>query len=614
MRVCFIMGGGVLLEKEKVNQSISVDGAVEVKKGKIIVHPAKGEGDKPSILPIKEVDIYIDGSRLTKRTILKGNEDITWKRRKTKQHWFTIEVSEDKLSVYLTINDAIHKQSVIRDCKPTLNYKPELIEVKKTYDINEYSSMITEHLMKMGIKAEVKASVILEELSNPTYEKILISKGIAPTESKDGYVELMFSNEVEQVVHDEKSRIDFRNRFKIPSVKEGDLIGKIHPPIKGENGTNVYGQPIYSKPAKSIDVRANRKVSVTESGEIIARETGRPSMTGNLVKYFDIVDTYDVRGDVDLKSGHVYFSGDVVVNGDVKEEMRVEALGNVYINGNVYNGTVISAQNIFVNGTIIRSEIVSGQHGLFFSEVYKVINKIYLTVKDLSKALNQMTRILKEQGKDYYFGHLVANLVETKYKDLVTDYEKLKKILAEMQSSEIEIPIQLRVASQVLNVFSKHHLMLTINKPMMIRSVLFALKEVVNQSEASVKEEGDITINDANMSTIKTNGSIYVKKAGVIQSVLFAGKDCIFEDETSVIRGGKVEAMGKVIAGVVGSDLGARPSVYAGESIRMKKLIKATIRVNHLTTKVKGPVYDVSFRYNEKDNEIVSYPPVVMER
>jgi len=597
-----------------MSENISIDGALEVKDGKIIVHRAKGDGSHPSMIPIKEVDIYIDGGRLTKRTILTGREEVTWELRKAKQHWFTIDVSEDKLSVYLTTNDAIHKQTVLRDCKPTLNYKPELIEVSKAYDIEEYSSMITEHLMKMGIKAEIKASAILEELSTPTYEKVIIARGIAPTESKDGYVELMFSNEVEQVVHDEKSRIDFRNRFKIPSVKEGDIIGKIHPPVKGENGTNVYGQTIYSKPAKTVEVRTNRKVLVTESGEIIAKETGRPSMTGNLVKYFDIVDTYDVKGDVDIKSGHVYFSGDVVVNGDVKEEMRVEALGNVYINGNVYNATIISAQNIYINGTIIRSEVISGQHGLFFSEVYKVINKLYLTIKDLSQALNQMTKILKEQEKEYYFGHLVANLVETKYKYLVTDYEKLKKILAEMQSSDIEIPIQLRVASQVLNVFSKHHLMLTINKPMIIRSVLYALKEVVNQSEASIKEEGDITINDANMSTIKTNGSIIVKKAGVIQSILFAGKDCIFEDPKSVIRGGKVEAMGKVIAGIVGTELGARPAVYAGESIRMKQLIKATVRVNHLTSKVKGPVYDVTFRYNEKENEIVSSPPVVMER
>ncbi|HHY21558.1 MAG TPA: hypothetical protein GX525_06670, partial [Bacilli bacterium] len=92
------------------------------------------------------------------------------------------------------------------------------------------------------------------------------------------------------------------------------------------------------------------------------------------------------------------------------------------------------------------------------------------------------------------------------------------------------------------------------------------------------------------------------------------GKDCIFEDPKSVIRGGKVEAMGKVIAGIVGTELGARPAVYAGESIRMKQLIKATVRVNHLTSKVKGPVYDVTFRYNEKENEIVSSPPVVMER
>src|SRR5690606_32220443 len=104
---------------------------------------------------------------------------------------------------------------------------------------------------------------------------------------------------------------------------------------------------------------------------------------------------------------------------------------------------------------------------------------------------------------------------------------------------------------------ANYHLLLKMNKDM-IKSILFSLKEVMIKSEASINAHSKITLNDANMSTIKTNGDIIIERKGVIHSTLFAGNNIIFNNPKAVIRGGKVEALNEVKASIVGSDLGNR--------------------------------------------------------
>ncbi|WP_179295366.1 DUF342 domain-containing protein [Bacillus sp. FJAT-45350] len=602
--------------EEKVDKSVEevelevVDGTISVKNHEIVVSPPNEHGEFPTISPSSQVIIAIDGQPITKQTPVKDSKTITYKITEKRKPWFKAEISKDKVEVLLTITEEIHKGFQLRNSNPVRNWVPTIEEAVIKYDVEELSSTIIDHIYKMGIKAEIKAQLIIEELSEPSHEPIVIAKGKAPTDSKDGYIELFFSNDLESVSYDDKSAIDYRNRYNIPKVSKGDKMAQIHPPKKGKEGLNVFGVSLPPKPAKSVEVRPNRKVKLNEDGSVIALVSGRPSITGNVIKVFDIVDTYSINKDIDLETGNIYFNGDVVITGNVKEHMRVEAMGNILINGNVYFSTIISSQNIVVNGTVINSQVISGQHGLFFSEVYKVSEKLYRTIKQLYDSLKQMTKLLEQQGKEYKYGQLVATLVESKFKTLTVDIESYYKVLSEMETSNIEVPIQMKMIKKMLAVFRNHYLMLNVDGPVMIRSVRFALKELLSASEASIKQESDITIQDANMCTIKTNGSIFIEKAGVIHSTLFAGKDIIFTNHKGVIRGGKVEAMNEIHAGVVGSDLGSRPKVYAGQKITIKDLNKAVIKLNQKKMKVMGPIKDVTFSYNEKEDEIKSSPPV----
>lgn len=585
------------------------DGTIEVKDGQVTIIEQEGNGKPPMVLPSEGIVIKVNHRVIDKGTIVKKDDTITWEITEKAKPWFTIDITKEKLAVLLTINENIHKGYRIKNTRPVNQWIPRLEEATVNYDIEQYSSMIMEHLYKLGVQAKVNASTIIEELSNPTYKQIVIAQGIAPTESKDGYIEKLFTDEIEEVLEEKDGKVDYRNRFKIPTCSVGDVIAIIHPPVKGKEGVDVFGKPILPKPAKNVEVRPNRKVEIKEDGTVIARESGRPAITGGVVKYFDIVNAYTVNHDIDIKTGNIFFSGDVIINGNVQEQMRVEAMGNIFISGNVYSATIISAQDVQINGTVINSQVISGQHGLFFSEVYKIVERLYRMIRVLKSSAKTLLDSLEQQGQKISYGEVVAQLVEKKYKSIKQDILKYNELLVEIEKSHIEIPIQLKMIQRILNIFQKYHTMLNMNKDM-IRSILFSLKEVLIKSEASINAESKITLNDANMSTIKTNGDIIIEKKGVIHCTLFAGKNIIFNHPKAVIRGGKVEAMGEVKASIVGSDLGNRPKVYAGEKIFIRELVKATVRIKHKTVKVHGPVSMLTIKYDEEKDELSMDPPV----
>lgn len=590
---------------------IGRDGTIEVKGGKVIIVNETGEGKPPMILPNQGINIKVNGNVITKGTPVTNGDEITWEITEKRKPWFTIDIGKERLSVLLTVNHNINQGYRVKDTKPVNQWLPLLEEATIDYNIEECSSMIMEQIYKLGIKAKVNASMIIDELTEPTYEQILIASGIAPTESKDGYIETFFSTEIEERLAEQGGKVDFRNRYKIPTCTAGETIAVIHPPVKGKEGVDVFGNVIPPKPAKKVELRKNHKVKITEDGKVIALESGRPSITGNLVNYIDIVSAYTVNSDIDMKTGNIFFNGDVIINGNVQEHMRVEAMGNIYIYGNVYSATIISAQDIVIKGTVIKSQVISGQHGLFFSEIYKTVEKLYRTIKLLKSSAKQLTDSLANQGKEIFYGEIIAKLVESKYKSIMADRLKFNNLLTDMENNKIDVPIQLKMIQRILNVFTNYHSMLKINKDM-IKSIQFSLKEVLIKSEASINSESKITINDANMSTIKTNGHIIIEKKGVIHCTLFAGKDIIFTDPKAVIRGGKVEALNEVKASIVGSDLGNRPSVYGGKKITMRELIKAKVRVNHKTAKIDGPVSMLTITYDHKNDQLKMDPPVKM--
>lgn len=577
------------------------DGFIEVREHELFVIDARADGKQPTLLPNFNLRIAVNGRLLTKERVVFSKDQIIVQNNATTPG-YTIQVSKDQLSVFLQIYPELFLTYQLKNKKRANQLMLEMEATPNQFDVEDASSQIVEEVLKKGIQVEVNTTLIIQELMNPTFKPILIAEGLPIIPSVDAQLESFISHEIKEVIEEVDGKADFKNRLKIPSVDAGVIIAQIHPPKEGKEGFNIFGVPLQPKPPKKIEVKAKARVRITEDGKVIALQNGRPSITGRTVKHIDILETFVVHGDVCMKTGNIYFSGDVIVKGDVKDNMSVECSGSIYVYGNVYHARLTATQHIYVFGTVINSKVIAGQLSVFYSSTYKLSQDISISIQKLLLALKQLETSLQEKGIPFEFGHILCTLIETKFNRLPKNINEFYTIIEDMPT-KIPITVKFRIILNTLSKLKDYHSIRSIKSENELNSILFSVKELIMEMESMVAENSQVQISSANMSTIKTNGDILVKKEGVIHSNLFAGANITFDQLDSVIRGGKIEALKSIRAGIVGTQLGDPPELYAGELISIGKLFQGV---------VKFPNY-YSFIDQEKVNVILKYDPATEE-
>jgi uncharacterized protein (DUF342 family) len=186
--------------------------------------------------------------------------------------------------------------------------------------------------------------------------------------------------------------IDYREVGNIPSVEKGQIIAVIHPPIPGSPGINVTGETIPPAPVRALKVRQGKGVIVTkEDTQIVATERGRPNIEkrGMLVKV-SIMQKLFHQQDVDLSSGNIHFIGDVEVTGNVNNTMKIEAVGDVLIKGNVTMAEIIAGNSIVINNNVIGSKITAGKNNILIADMSQLLGEIAEHMKRIVVAIEQL--------------------------------------------------------------------------------------------------------------------------------------------------------------------------------------------------------------------------------
>ncbi|SDZ61100.1 hypothetical protein SAMN05421736_1215 [Evansella caseinilytica] len=580
------------------------DGFVEVRNHQIFVINPKATGKQPVLLPNPKVRVTINGSIVKKEHVVFEEDDIDWEMPPELEYKVTI--SKDNLHVYLCIFPEIFKSYHLKNKKRASRFVLEAEAIKRTLNLEEIVSEIVEEVYKKNVRVEINTTAILEELREPTFKEIIIAEGLPVIPSKDGYIKQYFSSTISEVLEEVKGTIDFKNRVKIPTVEAGDTIAHIVPPREGMPGHDVYGEALNPNRPKQIIARAKPRVKLAEDGNVIALVPGRPTLTGSAVKFFDVLEVYEVSSDVDMSTGNIFFNGDVVIRGNVKDNMRVECSGSLFVYGNVYHSVLTASQNIFVYGNVVQSKVNSGQFGLYYSDIYKLSQNLSLSLKTLFNALSQLKHALTSKNIDYKLGHIISTLVESKFSTIPEDVNAFFRINNEMTKSDYDLTLNFKILLNALRKFKDTRSMLTIESEQAIESIQIALRELIQKLESMILEESVITFNSASQSQIKTNGKITVKKEGIINTALFAGSEIIFEKNQSVIRGGKVDAVKKIKAGIVGTPRGKSPILYAGEEIEINELEHAHIMMQGHKITIDEKINKLTLTYSESEDRIVS--------
>ena len=346
------------LEKKKVPLEIKDERILVkkgyAKKGSLIatVHPAvlgkEGKNVLGEPIPPKEVyqpkliagknvkveegtNYYITTDGIVE--VLKDNKDIYYIRGKIYRHGsFQITISDDEMKAFLTVippiggGRSLNGEEIIEECK-----KRGIV---------------------FGIKEDVIRKIVAKaEENREAIRDIVIAEGEDPIDGEDGTLEFkvrLATGSRFKVL--ENGKVDFKEQDLITAVEEGELIAVIKKPQPGrKDGHTVYGEKIEAKPGQEVTLEAGNNVRVEDKGDEIHFYA---EISGQLIKdnsSISIEPLYIVDSDVGAKTGNIGFKGAVLVKGSVNDGFKVQATGNITIQGNVGKAIVQSKENIIVN-------------------------------------------------------------------------------------------------------------------------------------------------------------------------------------------------------------------------------------------------------------------------
>lgn len=228
-------------------------------------------------------------------------------------------------------------------------------EGEKYYTKNEIMTFLEENKVLAGYHTSNIAAIAKKHVYG---REILVAKGKAADPGENGYYEYFFDtdNHKKPTIR-EDGTVDYSSMSRLTNVKAGSVIAKYHPSVPNEDGYDVYGKVIPSKPPKDLLPLKGRDISNEKDPTVyVAKISGKIELRQNSI---DIKNVHEVVGDVDLITGKVEFFGDIHIKGNVGAGVVIRASRNVTVDGVVESATIYAGGDV-----VIAKGIQGGQKGL----------------------------------------------------------------------------------------------------------------------------------------------------------------------------------------------------------------------------------------------------------
>jgi len=534
------------------------------------------EGSLPLVEGEPPVVIVVNGRPVEEPTTIGPEDVVEWT--VAEQPLFHITVSEDQICAYLTVHKRERHGWRLTPTKPgrrlVVKAEPDPSIVTESIDIHH----VVKALHELGVVISARTDAIYEALHLKNGTPILIAEGLRPVPSENAKLELYFSEQVERSLREVNGQVDFRNVLHIPSASKGDVVARKLPPKPGIPGYNIFGETIHPAPPKDIFIVGKGNVKITEEGEVIALRDGRPRITGDRIKFFDIAPSYVVPGDVDLSTGNIVFAGDVIVYGDVTDGMIVESLGNVYVGGNVHKATITATGSIVLRGnTATNSNLYSGYFGVAFNRLYIALKAMLDQLQHFASALQQLLTVLERRGMEVPLHQAAMTLIETKFRELPGAAKELEQSIysvIQLNSAELE-----EVAA-LIHVFTKPMHLIELKQRGQLDTMLHRIQEAFGMIERHQENDAFIDLHQANGSTLMATGNVIVRKEGVVQTDIQTKGNIMFSDPQAACRGGVLTADGSIHLGTAGAESGSQTTIRAGKRISAALVRNCLIQVD----------------------------------
>lgn len=209
-------------------------------------------------------------------------------------------------------------------------------------------------LVRAGVKyglVEAQLDALME--SRVFCTPIVLAKATPPVEGKDARIIYHFNTDLNakpKLLED--GSVDFHKLDTICPVNAGDLLAELEPAVQGRPGIDVCGKPIRPLKVNNQVLRHANRIHLSEDGlKMYSDVNGHVSLVDG--KVF-VSDTYEVPVDVDSSTGDITCEGNVLVKGNVRTGYKIDAKGDVIVNG------VVEGAEIYAGGQIILMRGIQG--------------------------------------------------------------------------------------------------------------------------------------------------------------------------------------------------------------------------------------------------------------
>lgn len=533
------------------------DGTIALIQGQVIVVPPQGKGSFPTIAPGQGVDIWVEGHLIKEPTVVTAATGVKikpWIR--TGKRQIKVEISPDKLQATVQVQYDPGERYSLPDLSPTS--KAVVVGIKEEglppVTVDDVRAELAAHKICVGIDEDALRQAVGEARG----KRVVVARGTPPGESKDAWIEYLFSQEERIIRPAGEERVDYRERVEIPTVPPGTRIAVKHPPQMGSPGMGVTGEPISPRIPRDAQIKAGKGVKVDPTGrEAFATTGGRPVVTGR--GKLEILSTLVQRDDVDLSTGNINFHGDVEVYGKVTENMKIRADGNITVYRNVTHATLEAGGSIIIKANLIGGSVRAGGLAALYRQIQPLLQDLLVKLQGLDAALAQLLQLpqIQAQVKSYGTGPILQLLVEQKFSDLPSLTAGLANFMQaekDVDEEERRLALLLKDAFQGINIQR-----LTRERLQEYRREVAGLLE---RTETAEGQRADIELYYAQNARIEATGLVVIKGQGSYHSHIVAGRGVSVTGRPGVVRGGSIQSFGDVVINEVGSP-GGTPTLIS---------------------------------------------------
>jgi len=206
---------------------------------------------------------------------------------------------------------------------------------------------VLDDIRRAGVTFGIDETVIDNFLTNREYcKEFVIARGCEVVEGADAVLTYHFNTKPSyRPTENADGSVDFHSLNFVNNVHTGDVLATLVPADLGTPGRDVVGGSLLPKKVKSQRILPGKNTKLSEDGLTLVS-----AVNGHVILDIDgkvvVSDVLEIKGDIDTSTGDIMYDGSVIVRGNVKTGYRVEATGNIDIDGVVEGATVISGGDV----------------------------------------------------------------------------------------------------------------------------------------------------------------------------------------------------------------------------------------------------------------------------